>query len=69
MLFEFVDFANSRLAAALEVFPLPTGIFWLYSSGLILLVVRSSPNLKRLHVVWVAGTPVTHGLATLGAAA
>jgi uncharacterized membrane protein len=39
MLFEFVDFANVRLAAALVIFGIPSGIFWLYFSGSILLVV------------------------------
>jgi len=38
MLFEFVDFANARLAAALAGFRLPSGIFWLYFSGSLLLV-------------------------------
>jgi len=55
MLFEFVDFANTRLAAALAGFGLPSGIFWLYFSGSILLVVGLVKILKD-------ELPQTHGL-------
>jgi len=55
MLFEFVDFANARLAAALAGFWLPSGIFWLYFSGSILLVVGLVKILKD-------ELPQTHGL-------
>jgi uncharacterized membrane protein len=55
MLFEFVDFANARLAAALAGFGLPSGIFWLYFSGSILLVVGLVKILKD-------ELPQTHGL-------
>jgi len=55
MLFEFVDFANARLAAALAGFRLPSGIFWLYFSGSILLVVGLVKILKD-------ELPQTHGL-------
>jgi uncharacterized membrane protein len=46
MLFEFVDFANVRLAAALAIFGIPSGIFWLYFSASILLVVGLVKILK-----------------------
>jgi len=46
MLFEFVDFANARLAAALAGFRLPSGIFWLYFSGSLLLVAGLVKILK-----------------------
>jgi len=39
MHFEFVDFANIHLAAALAVLGIPGGIFWLYFSATILLIV------------------------------
>src|ERR1700731_5307387 len=55
MLFEFVDFANAGLAAALAGFQLPSGIFWLYFSGSILLVVGLVKILKD-------ELPQTHGL-------
>jgi uncharacterized membrane protein len=46
MLFEFVDFADARLAAALAGFQLPSGIFWLYFSASIMLVVGLVKILK-----------------------
>jgi uncharacterized membrane protein len=46
MLFEFVNFANARLAAALAIFGIPSGIFWLYFSASILLVVGLVKILK-----------------------
>jgi len=46
MLFEFVDFADARLAAAFAGFGLPSGIFWLYFSGSILLLVGLVKILK-----------------------
>jgi len=55
MLFEFVDFANARLAAALAGFRLPSGIFWLYFSGSLLLVAGLVKILKD-------ELPQTHGL-------
>jgi uncharacterized membrane protein len=55
MLFEFVDFANVGLAAVLAGFQLPRGIFWLYFSGSILLVVGLVKILKD-------ELPQTHGL-------
>src|SRR5260370_14213062 len=55
MLFEFMDFANARLAAALAGFTLPSGIFWLYLSGSILLVAGLGKILKD-------ELPQTHGL-------
>jgi uncharacterized membrane protein len=55
MLFEFVDFANACLAAALAGFRLPSGIFWLYFSASILLVVGLVKILKD-------ELPQTHGL-------
>jgi len=55
MLFEFVDFANARPAAALAPFGLPSGIFWLYFSASLLLVVGLVKILKN-------ELPQTHGL-------
>jgi uncharacterized membrane protein len=46
MLFEVVDFANASLATALAGFGLATGIFWLYFSASILLVVGLVKILK-----------------------
>lgn len=46
MLFEFVDFADARLAATFASFGLPSGIFWLYFSGSILLLVGLVKILK-----------------------
>ena len=46
MLFEFVDFSDARLAAAFAGFGLPSGIFWLYFSGSILLLVGLVKILK-----------------------
>jgi uncharacterized membrane protein len=46
MLLEFVDFANAHLAAALAGSRLPSGIFWLYFSGSVLLVVGVVKILK-----------------------
>ena len=58
MLFEFVDFANARLAIALAGFGLPRGIFWLYLSASILLVVGLVKILKD-------ELPQTHGLGKI----
>ena len=58
MLFEFVDFANARLAIALAGFRLPRGIFWLYLSASILLVVGLVKILKD-------ELPQTHGLGKI----
>jgi len=46
MLFEFVNFANACLAAALAALALPRGIFWLYFSASILLIVGLVKILK-----------------------
>jgi uncharacterized membrane protein len=46
ILFESVDFANARLAAALAVLGLPSGIFWLYFSASILLIIGVVKILK-----------------------
>src|ERR1700722_12633304 len=54
MLFEFVDFADAGRAAAFAGFGLPSGIFWLYFSGSILLVVGLVKILKD-------ELPQTHG--------
>src|SRR5207248_2623859 len=55
MLFELVDLVNARLAAAVAVFLLPAGIFWLYFSASILLVAGLIKILKY-------ELPQTHGL-------
>ncbi|HTT19976.1 MAG TPA: hypothetical protein VMG82_13580 [Candidatus Sulfotelmatobacter sp.] len=46
MLFGFVNFANACLAAALAALALPRGIFWLYFSASILLIVGLVKILK-----------------------
>lgn len=46
MLFEVVDFVDARLTAAFASFGLPSGIFWLYLSGSILLLVGLVKILK-----------------------
>ena len=46
MHFEFVDFANVHLAAALAVLGIPSGIFWLYFSATILLIIGLIKILK-----------------------
>ena len=46
MLFEFVDFADARLTAAFAGFGLPSGMFWLYFSGSILLIIGLVKTLK-----------------------
>jgi uncharacterized membrane protein len=55
MLFEFANFANTCVAAALAGFGLPSGIFWLYFSASLLLVIGLVTILKY-------ELPQTHGL-------
>jgi uncharacterized membrane protein len=46
MHFEFVDFANAHLTAALAVLGIPSGIFWLYFSATVLLIIGLVKILK-----------------------
>jgi uncharacterized membrane protein len=55
VIFAFLNFANDRLAAALAVLGLPGGIFWLYFSPSILLIVGLVKILK-------SELPNAHGL-------
>ncbi len=55
MLFGFVVFTNAHLAAALAVLGLPGGIFWLYFSPSILLIVGLAKILR-------SELPQAHGL-------
>jgi uncharacterized membrane protein len=55
MHFEFVDFANAHLSGALAVLGIPSGIFWLYSSATILLIIGLIKILKT-------ELPQLHGL-------
>jgi uncharacterized membrane protein len=55
MHFEFVDLANVHLAAALAVLGIPSGIFWLYFSATILLIIGlvkiTKGELPQMHAI------------------